>query len=106
MSNDTVASGLRTTETQHTRIHERMLSPDVSGEAFKLYCLLTTYSDGSGYVESIARSVLAERMGRSTRTVTTYLRELEALRAVEVVPQYDGRERMGNAYRLLAGDRA
>lgn len=111
MSKTTAPSGAETTHPQniqhtaHSVIHERLFSPRLSGGAFKLYCTMTTYSDGCGTVPSVTRETFAQRMGKTTRTVAEYLRELQEFGAIEIIPEYDVNKRMGSSYRLLAGDR-
>lgn len=104
MSNYTVTSGMQTTEPQHTtpfvRLPHWILDSGASGGAAKLYCIIAMFAHDDNRTHRITRVTLAEVMRTSTRTVSTYLKELVELGAVTVIPQFDGPKRSGSVYVL------
>ncbi|WBF79012.1 RepA-like replication initiator [Arthrobacter phage Bolt007] len=75
----------------------------VSGEAVKLYGILSTYLNPTSRIVWPSRQTLASRLGKSRpESVDRYLAELSGIGAVEVVPRYraDG-GRSSNAYRII-----
>ncbi|UKH48332.1 RepA-like replication initiator [Arthrobacter phage Lilmac1015] len=75
----------------------------VSGEAVKLYGILSTYLNPTSRIAWPSRQTLASRLGKSRpESIDRYLAELSGIGAVEVVPRYrpDG-GRSSNAYRIL-----
>lgn len=74
-----------------------------SGEAIKLYAILSTYLNPTSKIVWPSRQTLADRLGKSRpESIDRYLNELSEIGALEVIARYreDG-GRTSNAYRIL-----
>ena len=67
-------------------VPEWVLFADISAQAIRLYAVLARYADQSNRANP-SRRAIAERMHCSRDTVDRALRELQAIGAVQVVPQ-------------------
>ena len=85
-------------------IPEWLLDSGVSGEAVKLYGILARYANDKTGLAYPKRRTLADRMGKTTRSITTYIRELESVGALISTPRYHPgtREQAGNYYTVMS----
>ena len=83
-----------------------VLDSGISGSAVKLYCVIAMFGETDGRTKCITRSVLADTVNTSTRTVSAHLKELVDVGAVTVEPQFDGPARIGSVYVLTSGGEA
>jgi len=73
--------------------------PDLSDKAVRLYGILARYADAQGAAWP-RRSVLAERLRASVKTVDRTVAELEKAEAIEVRARIEGRVQRSNLYVL------
>lgn len=87
LERDVVSEEKNTSIIPFTLIHKPILDrlfTEVSGGAFKLYCLLRTYSDGSYKPVFPKTKTLANRLDVSQDSITNYLKELEKNHFIEI----------------------
>jgi len=119
MSKNTVASGAETTQTldedlpfgvgiqeatTYSRIPHWLLEAGVSGEAIKVYAWLMKWASYETSVAVFNVSTLAEKIGKTRRSATNYLRELKEAGALRVTPRYSGNEQVASFYTVVFDD--
>lgn len=119
MPHNTSRSGAEATETQEDVVPDHVpvapqvtfamtpewvLDADVSDGAVRLYGFLARYANSRTGLAYPKRRTLAERMRKSMRTISAYLRELESIGAIVCTPKYraDTREQDGNYYTIMS----
>lgn len=98
-TSDTPAEWVTSDTGPFALVPEWVVDSDVSDRAFRLYATLARYADQRGLAWP-RRSVLADRLGTSVKSVDRAMNELEALGAVVVEARHDDGGQRSNLYHL------
>ncbi|MCY6370219.1 helix-turn-helix domain-containing protein [Clostridium ganghwense] len=83
--------------TNFTMIENELFNYDISGQAFKLYCLLKSYCFNGKTTCYPSQKTLADRLNRSVRTIQRSLKELVKTGLIKI----KRRGSISNIYELI-----